>query len=842
MRARPLHAVSLLMAGLWVLAAGGACAQIQGGQDEVRAIGIPYSSSTEDKINAVWSQPVGPSQEAYAQFERYAAQGDWRAASQYVSELTKSYPLWRVPNGMKRRVSAGLTDLQIRDAVSDKDWQRVLYYLGDAREGACENNYTFWARLDALAGLGDARELKTVLPKSLPNCSQDVQIALLGRAAQSLGADDIEDILKLPVWQDANLSDELRTALANVEASVVRQRYDHLRATQGGVAASELALASQDIVLQRQAAWDVLESDPAKAVTLFETVERAQGTPEGRYGLGLAYFRNKDFNKALAVLADQSFDFGIHAKDAKKLSGQIYFELSAEVEASGRTYEAVALALKGGESFPQLQPEAESRAGAIWLAASQRAFDSGNYAEAEDAARKAMLYASTERQGQARLAWIEVQSGKPKRALANFQSLYEDRPDAEMMEGAVLSAQKAGQLKRLYSDQALAPELRAAAASQLSRSALVRGEFYSAQYYDPDIDPRLEGLSGLAVTQTVSVRKQDGGDVDGEVLATTSRTEASWGVGSNRIAVGLVALKTDEPDAARVANVQDEALWSPYAKLTHEGDITVEAEIGTTPIGADISPELIGAVAGRVQTEDAFVEGELFRSGRRDSALALYGTQSTNAQPAYGRVVESGASVRLRKHISEQIMAGVGLTASALEGRNVASNSRVDVMLHASRNVPLEAFSYFSTGPFVEVDSYDRNLNAYTPGYGGYFSPQKFTRVGWSLNFLTRELEKTLVQGDMSIAHESIEQDPLYGVGGNQMRSKSSALAGALNVSAGRMLNDKWILVGHVAGISSKTFEDVQLGIALTYIPGGRKGLIRQDLTPDPFAQDLWTR
>lgn len=842
MTGKSFRALLLVVASLWLIAAGDAIAQERGAGEGVRAIGVPHSPLREDKTRSIWTQASGPSDAAYRQFEHFAAAEDWGEARDFVYEQRLRYPQWHVPAGMELRLSAGLTDLQIRNAVDDKDWKRALYFLGDPPGDECENGFKLWARVDALAGLADTEAQASNFAAALSNCPQHIRIALLGRATQSLDADGLESILDLPLWHEGQLSDKITAALGNVRQSANRMRYDGLLAAGDDTGAAEFALASGDVALQRQAGWNVLDTNADMAAKLFTAVEQINPSPEGHYGLGLAYFRAGLFEKALAVLMEDRFDFGSYADDANRISGLSYLELSSAAASDGQTEEAVTLALKGGDIYPALRPEAEEKAGAAWLQAALTAYNTGDYAGAELAARNAMRYPPAEREGRIRLAWVELKRGHADLALANFQSLYDSAPDENVLQGVVLAAEQAGQLKRLHRDKKLAPDLRKAAGRQLSVAAMARGDFYSAHYFAPDIDPRLGGVSGPAITQSVAVRRQDAGDPDGDMEGTTSRSDISWSGGRNRFAVGVVVLDTAKSNGPLAPTLESDPVWSPYFKVIRDGELTLEAELGTTPVGADISPVLIGGVGGHFESGGVYTEGQLFRRGRRDSALALYGTRATDSQPAYGRIVESGVSLQVRKQIADQVMVGAGATVSALDGRNVPSNSRADLVLNGARNIPLKKFSYFSTGPFVEIDSYDRNLNAYTPGYGGYFSPQTFTRAGWSLNFLTEELGHTLVRGDMSIAHESIEQDPLYGAAASRAGSKSSALSGAMDLSAGMMLNKNWILTGHLSGISSEAFEDVQVGIAFKYIPGGRGGLIRQDLAPDPFARDLWGR
>ena len=72
--------------------------------------------------------------------------------------------------------------------------------------------------------------------------------------------------------------------------------------------------------------------------------------------------------------------------------------------------------------------------------------------------------------------------------------------------------------------------------------------------------------------------------------------------------------------------------------------------------------------------------------------------------------------------------------------------------------------------------------------------------------------------------------------------SDSSGLAGALDLSAARRIAPEVILSGNLSAIQSEAYEDVRLGLALTWVPGGRDGLVRNDLPQDPFNPNTWTQ
>jgi hypothetical protein len=65
-------------------------------------------------------------------------------------------------------------------------------------------------------------------------------------------------------------------------------------------------------------------------------------------------------------------------------------------------------------------------------------------------------------------------------------------------------------------------------------------------------------------------------------------------------------------------------------------------------------------------------------------------------------------------------------------------------------DLKLAGFNYAALGFGVSRDHYSKNLSFFTPGHGGYFSPQRYWRVGPSIDFLTEENSQFLIKGRVS--------------------------------------------------------------------------------------------
>ena len=308
------------------------------------------------------------------------------------------------------------------------------------------------------------------------------------------------------------------------------------------------------------------------------------------------------------------------------------------------------------------------------------------------------------------------------------------------------------------------------------------------------------------------------------------------------IDAGVIIVDLQRPPNPAASFLEDGDYWSPYFSLAKEGVVSVFAEVGTTPFGASIDQALIGRLAATKEVGDVVFEGTAYRRGRRDSIVSFVGSQDFPGEVAFGRVIETGGEVAFRQPIAESVTLGARGGASSLDGKNTTSNTKLEGSVHLTREVPIEGFLYLNTGPFIQYQTYNRNLNAYSTGYGGYFSPQVFARSGWLLNFMTDELQDSLYRGDVSAAYQQVDEDPLYNSSPGLTGASSAAFSGSIDLAAGFRLSDKWIVSAHVSGIASTEFDDFQAAFAFKYTPGGRAGLVRGDLDPDPFAADVWGR
>jgi tetratricopeptide (TPR) repeat protein len=154
-------------------------------------------------------------------------------------------------------------------------------------------------------------------------------------------------------------------------------------------------------------------------------------------------------------------------------------------------------------------------------------------------------------------------------------------------------------------------------------------------------------------------------------------------------------------------------------------DITVDA--GVTPLGF-MNKNFTGGVKLNGNIDDAKTVAYQVNISSRpvtDSLLSFAGTKDTRTGLTWGGVMSRGGRIQITKDLG-----GYGIIGAAsyygIDGHNVASNSRSELMGGAYVNIINNADSILSSGLNISNIFYDKNLSNFTYGQGGYFSPQQY--------------------------------------------------------------------------------------------------------------------
>lgn len=838
---RLLHVAALIalvvpaLGTLWTAAA-------QTRVDGVFSVGIPGVESGT-AIAGLAEVPVGPSPADVQAVWDLGAAGSWNAAGRRLAALETSNASWTPPGHLKVFLAKGQNDQHISDAIAARDWAGVLARLPADWQPACEPQSHLWARADAVEGLGDAEQIKTFYITALSNCDDaGLVAALAGRAVSVLDADGLSALRAL---ESFNRGDDPKVVLAYARITREESRRRSETAARAGDLATvaDLASHSDDPRLLAHAGWTFLDSDAALAAEFFERALAGGSGDDVRRGLVLATLATGNISAARRALSQ-----GGDPTMVPGLAARIDIEDAVVHRSKGDWQGAIALAASASSRNPDLAEAAQAISGGALIDAASKAYESGNYKEAGRLSRQAAAYRPTQRAGRMRAAWSDLQLGNASAAASAFSRLYLDAPDTESAEGYALAAEKSGGLGTAAAlARSLGGPLGPKVDARFAAAAFNQGDYLTARAYAPDAYKALDGLDRTWYRQAVSARSQGGNSGGNRIRGVVSTTSVGTSRGTNRFEAGLAVYTLDADESASpFVDASRQTFAAPYLGWSREGDASLAVRIGLLPVGTDAGPQLTGEIAVAHEKNGHAVEGRMFVRPKTDSVLAHAGQRDAVTGHTFGRVVESGALVRARLPVGRKNAVQADVLVTQLEGENTDDNAMVSTGISASRSVARDGFAYLVTGPFYQFQSYDRNSNFFTAGHGGYFSPQAFHRAGWSANAQTDPLKNWIVKADWAVAYESVNEDPAIAnplvsvaqplVGGGS----STGLAGALDVAVAYRISRDVIASANAAAIASKAYEDVRVGIALTWTPGGRAGLQRRDLPSDPFNPASW--
>ena len=199
------------------------------------------------------------------------------------------------------------------------------------------------------------------------------------------------------------------------------------------------------------------------------------------------------------------------------------------------------------------------------------------------------------------------------------------------------------------------------------------------------------------------------------------------------------------------------------------------AQLGTTPLGFPVT-NLIGdlAYSPKFLGGNMSVRFEALRQPVTDSVLSYAGTHASFAKSnivapgALGTDTLWGGVVKTGGHVTafyddQSIGAYAGAGWAALNGTNVASNSAVDALLGAYFR-PWKGDNWaLRVGVSLYYTGYDKNLDGFTYGQGGYFSPQDFEGLGFPIEFTGHTGPWTyLASTTLGVQHFNQQSSPTF--------------------------------------------------------------------------------
>lgn len=511
--------------------------------------------------------------------------------------------------------------------------------------------------------------------------------------------------------------------------------------------------------------------------------------------------------------------------------------------------ELIAAARRHAARRPEL---AEASANALRTAAAQK-HRNGAYPEAGQLLAEAAQLTSPDRGARLLAAWNEFQLRRWRSAADRFAALYRETPDEDSAQGLYLSLRELGATAELAALAGEPGPLQTRWAQERAEAHYSAKRFLSAYAVSRDRFPALSNIDGDSIGGGLAGRWRSGesgtsrlrewslpaadyeyrdGTFDGRL--TINRMVLDSGALAPRQAVGTAP---DMPPAAYPFAPTTELSdgWSGELTLRREGEWTPHLLLGITPSGGELSPSLYGAAGLTRTAADYRWDLTAHALPVRESLLSYTGIRDPYLGDAWGQVFRQGVELQGWRVVAPRwTVAGVA-RADIYRGEDVADNHSVYFGLGLGRDLGVAGFDYFAVGPTLDYAHFDKNLNHFTRGNGGYYSPQRDLGLALALNFQSAEGQEWLVRGRarLGVRHQYEAAGPwlpLAPDGRFFASTKRTGFGGGGELQSVWRLAPHWQLGAAITYDRSPTFEQGSGYLFLRYLFEPRPAVFGNDL------------
>jgi tetratricopeptide (TPR) repeat protein len=458
-------------------------------------------------------------------------------------------------------------------------------------------------------------------------------------------------------------------------------------------------------------------------------------------------------------------------------------------------------------------------------------FESGQYSLAEK-----MLLESKAPLGAGNLellGWIQLRLGKLNEAAANFEAAYRKKPTPGAAQGLAFTHQRLkstdklivladtlkGPLLDLTKDPAVREQIAAGNLSRISVDGQGQLMLGSAGSYTPP-------SPGVSVAIGPSYRQRNGTEGQGKLDVAGVSVLGEWVGDQDKVAVKVNQVTADNGETRQSGMNSLYALWRHQA----DGGLEYSLGLGVSPTGGVLSAKPLGEIGLASYNADYGWNAKLFRQANLESILSMSGSSQAGSTPgsrvAWGQVLEDGINlggyVTLPGDLKDWKVEG-SLTAARLTGEGVADNTKLAFWGRVLR--PVEGWDGVRLGADMYTSSFNKNMSYYTPGFGGYFSPQASINLG-GVAVYEGQLGAVKLNAQAGLGWGYVNQaaadgNPLTGAEpGKYAGYSSNGLATHVDIDAQLPLDRNWTLGLNLGGLSSPGYEEWRAWLYARYYFG----------------------
>lgn len=414
------------------------------------------------------------------------------------------------------------------------------------------------------------------------------------------------------------------------------------------------------------------------------------------------------------------------------------------------------------------------------------------------------------------LAWLHYEQGHYSAAATLFTQAYRADPTHSRAQGLLLSLHAQRDYPALLSllddengplRELIAPEVQTQIASGHRHFALDADTHLQIAATTGTADPTLTLRAGL------EHRAKQGTPGAERFEHTTAQVEATWQNQDQRIEIQVQQQHLD--------NAQQNATGQAFYARWHQqiGDLEYRVGLGRTPSGGLLNPQMIGEIGLRHDQEQQGLGLTLMRRDYQQSLLSSTGQRDPDTGQIWGQVLETGLLLDGYTRTGPWD-ALASLSLSELRGTRVADNQQASLYARTLR--PVTSQPSLRLGPEFYGTAFNKNLSAFEPGHGGYFSPKLMYRLGGMAEYTLRlqDLQLTLNAGIGWTENQerAAPGNPLTGLEPEKYRAaRNSGMAYHAMLQGLWRLNPLWELGFHIGGQTSPEYEGWHAGIHLEH-------------------------
>jgi tetratricopeptide (TPR) repeat protein len=565
--------------------------------------------------------------------------------------------------------------------------------------------------------------------------------------------------------------------------TVLRPRADDKAVVDGGAPAATPSPLAQ--------AWEAFErGDDGAAAALFEQAALAEGSDaaSARQGLALLALRRNDLAAAERLALSMPAD---HAQRAPLLRD-------------------------------------------IAVAQAQAHYAAGRHEAAEAALAAAASEAPLPRHARALEAWNALAMHDDPRAAERFATLYADTPDAEAADGVLLSFTRAGREAEL-AELARTEPFGARYRSWMAERAFAEKRFNAARALSPERYGEYGSAGTVSVGLTLGRREKSATGLSEMALEWGPSLEARWAGGDgDEWSLQAENLRVSSPGALgrnrpAVTGVRPQLAWRS------DREERWEAALGATPSGGPVLPEWEGRIARSWRLGGTDLRLTAYRQSNKESMLAYVGMRDAAGGRPWGRVLMQGVAGAWHGAFADRWSASLQARHEDIGGERVAANRRDAFDVSVGYDLKPEGFDHAVISLNAVDDRFARNLSHFTPGHGGYFSPQTYTRIGPAFDFMTAERQTYLLKGRAAVGNTGQQEAaaPVLPLADNGLRYTATSSRGRsweVDVGGSWQVSPQLQLGGWLSYRKSLDYEDRAAMLTLRLLLEPRRGVLSTDL------------